>query len=451
MIQTHPIFLRRKQFRPGIHLGLETMAALLQALGNPHLHYRKILIAGTNGKGTTSNILSALLGVLGVSNGLYTSPHLIAFNERFQVNGRLVRDEELLYYLKKIDDVCQKEKLHPTFFEIATAVCHCFFRQQDIELALLEVGMGGRLDATHIGKAELVILTDISQDHTEFLGERLEQIAGEKAAIIPPGGTVISSRQTPEVMSVIGKQVARQRATLFLEGRDFQLLSENQGSLAFQFGSFRMPHIDFSLIGTVFERNLALSLAAFSLLLKEGWFGKRKLQTRESIQIQKVLRNFQLPGRFQVLNLKNSQEGKLLLDGAHNTKAFQELFLALRNKKVVPEQIHLLLAIRKGKKWQEMVKQIPQGLGSLTLPKFSCFTDSGNSEFIPPETLAQEAHDQGLAPFSQINKPASIKESINQAQRKFDEHLMPKDFLLATGSLYLIGKILETLEGNLRN
>src|SRR3989344_2116826 len=170
--------------RFGIKLGLEAINDLLQLLDNPQNKFRSIHIAGTNGKGSVSAYLAAILSQAGYKVGWYTSPHLIRFNERIRVDGKEIEDEELARLTKSIKDKAGKNNLSPTFFEFTTALAFLYFAEQKVDWAVIEAGMGGRLDATNVLKPEVSVITGISFDNQKYLGDTLEKIAGEKAGII---------------------------------------------------------------------------------------------------------------------------------------------------------------------------------------------------------------------------------------------------------------------------
>ena len=192
--------------------GLANTIALDNHLGNPHRKFRTIHVAGTNGKGSCSHTLAATLQAAGYKVGLYTSPHLIDFRERMRVNGRPASKEFVVDFVKRERQFF--EPLQPSFFELTTAMAFTYFAQENVDVAIVEVGLGGRLDCTNIISPDLCIITNISLDHTQFLGDTLEAIAGEKAGIIKPGTPVVIGETTPETRKVFLDKATKENAPI---------------------------------------------------------------------------------------------------------------------------------------------------------------------------------------------------------------------------------------------
>ena len=198
---------------PSQKFDLAAMRVLLAALGNPERRFPSVLIAGTNGKGSTAATLASILRASGYKTGLYTSPHLLRINERIRVDGTEIGDDDFAELHGKVDRAAERlvERgqlpWHPSFFEMMTAMAFEHFAQEAVEMAVLEVGMGGRLDATNVVEPEVSVITDIALDHQKFLGNTVGEIAGEKVGIIRPGGVVVTLPQQPEANDVIGNTV----------------------------------------------------------------------------------------------------------------------------------------------------------------------------------------------------------------------------------------------------
>ncbi len=198
---------------PSQKFDLAAMRVLLAALGNPERRFPSVLIAGTNGKGSTAATLASILRASGYKTGLYTSPHLLRINERIRVDGTEIGDDDFAELHGKVDRAAERLveqgqlPRHPSFFEMMTAIAFEHFAQEAVEMAVLEVGMGGRLDATNVVEPEVSVITDIALDHQKFLGNTVGEIAGEKVGIIRPGGVVVTLPQHPEANDVIGDTV----------------------------------------------------------------------------------------------------------------------------------------------------------------------------------------------------------------------------------------------------
>jgi len=297
-----------------IDLRLERLVRLLSALGDPHLALPPVIhVAGTNGKGSCCAFIRAIAEAAGLRVHVYTSPHLVRFNERIRLAGELVTDAALAGALDEIEAVNAGNQI--TVFEAITAAAFLLFARVPADLCVLEVGLGGRFDATNVIAAPLVAaITSISMDHQEFLGDRLAVIAAEKAGIIKPGTTVVTGLQAPEALAEIRREAALQDATLLERGRDWEV-TEDEGGLAF--GEMRLPRP--ALIGAHQADNAGIAIAA----LQAGRLG---IQERA---YAKGLMQVQWPARLQRLSgnlLKLLPEGSTLwLDGAHNPGGGQAL------------------------------------------------------------------------------------------------------------------------------
>lgn len=302
----------------GIKLGLETTRALLQALGDPHQGLPCIHVAGTNGKGSVCAILESVLRAAGLRTGLYISPHLVRFNERFQVAGRPI-DDDVLYRLLVDVEACADrlapppEGHPPTFFEFTTAAAFRYFAQCGVDIAVIETGLGGRLDSTNVVDPLTAVITNIGIDHIAYLGTDVAQIAREKAGIIKPGRPVVCGTMRDDALAEI-RAVARMvhaplvRADECVSIRRLGVSWEGQ-RLEIETPGLRYPRLQFPLLGPRQLANLAVALAAIETLSATGALAVGADAVREG------LRNVRWPGRGQVLHPGNPL---VLLDVAHN-------------------------------------------------------------------------------------------------------------------------------------
>ncbi len=290
-----------------IDLSLERLLRLLSALGDPHLHLPPVIhVAGTNGKGSTAAFMRAIAEAAGLRVHVYTSPHLVRFNERIRLAGELVADDVLAAALDEIE--AQNAGNQITVFEAITAAAFLLFARAPADLCILEVGLGGRLDATNVIAAPLVAaITSISLDHQDFLGDRLAVIAGEKAGIIKPGSVVVTGRQEPEAMAVIAQIAAEKNTTLLMRGRDWEIAETASG---LRYGSLNLPKP--ALLGAHQADNAGIAITA----LRASGFAVSDAAIGEG------LRHAEWPARLQRLQgglvdlLPTGSE--LWLDGAHN-------------------------------------------------------------------------------------------------------------------------------------
>ncbi len=284
----------------GIKLGLEASEELLaQFLAFPTRETKVIHVAGTNGKGSTCAFIDSLARSHGVKTGLFTSPHLVDFRERFQVQGEMISEEETALYLSQLRIIVSEWEVHPTFFEIALALGMKYFRDKEVELIILETGMGGRLDATTAVPADVYVITPIGMDHTQWLGSTLAEIAGEKAGIIVADMPVVSAVQAAAATRVIAVKANRMRAPLTVV---------TEPIMGYRLG----------LHGSHQQENAALALAALKRIGIELRYDS----------VKDGLANVKWPGRFEV----TSESPLTVIDGAHNPHAAEILIRTWREQ-----------------------------------------------------------------------------------------------------------------------
>ena len=297
--------------RFGVRLGLERVTAALERMGRPQERFASVHVAGTNGKGSTAAMLESCLRAAGLRTGLYTSPHLCRFTERLRVDGQEASRDDVV---RLAGEVPTGQGL--TFFEVVTAMALAHFAAQETELAVVEVGMGGRLDATNVVQPEVCVLTHIGLDHTEILGPDLASVTREKAGIIKPGVPVVSAPPpSPEAADIIQQRCEELKAPLYLLGRDFDLGGAD-GSLVFSMGRWRLDRLAPALGGQHQRHNAALCLAAASCLRRRG----RAISDGD---LRRGLAEVRWPGRLEWI------DEDTLLDGAHNPAGSAALARAL--------------------------------------------------------------------------------------------------------------------------
>jgi dihydrofolate synthase/folylpolyglutamate synthase len=321
---------------PSHKFDLAHMRVLLAALGNPEKSFASVLVAGTNGKGSTAATLASILQASGLKSGLYTSPHLVHINERIQVNGEPILDDDFALLHDVVDRTAERLVTegdlpwHPSFFEMLTAIAFEHFARVRPDLAVLEVGMGGRLDATNVVEPRVSVITDIALDHQKYLGNTIGEIAREKAGIIRPGGVVVTLPQLPEANDVIGNAILDQRARAVnavpyvppvSPGSTQYLVPSGQWSVAS--GQFALAQryaldvlgerilVESPLVGRHQLRNIALAIAAAGELHHQG-FPQIAPQA-----IDRGIRETRWPGRFQVIP-SDGLRPEYVLDVAHN-------------------------------------------------------------------------------------------------------------------------------------
>src|SRR5579871_1069195 len=311
---------------PSHKFDLAHMRSLLGALHHPERTYPSVLIAGTNGKGSTAATLASILEASGLKTGLYSSPHLIRINERIRIGGEAISDDAFASLHREVDRVAEELVAqgalpwHPSFFEMMTAIAFLYFSREKIDIAVLEVGMGGRLDATNVVEPLVSVITDISLDHQKFLGNTVAEIAREKAGIIRPGGVVVTLPQQPSANDVIGNTIldvdaAGVSAVQYVppvSPGSTQYMAPNTERWQYPLQVLgKQILVQSPLVGRHQLRNVALAIAAAEELGKKGLRGI----TAESIE--QGIRKTHWPGRFQVIPRREGWP-EIILDVAHN-------------------------------------------------------------------------------------------------------------------------------------
>ncbi|MBS0265232.1 MAG: bifunctional folylpolyglutamate synthase/dihydrofolate synthase [Planctomycetes bacterium] len=419
---------------------LDRMRELLRLLGNPQQALPVVHIAGTKGKGSTAALTAAILTAAGIRVGLFTSPHISAFEERIAVNGACPSADELVELVRQIAEVVNEldklpGQMSPTYFEIATALAWLFFREQRAELAVLEVGMGGRLDSTNVCCPAVSMITTISRDHTRQLGSRVEQIAREKAGIIKPSVPVVSGVADEAARNVIVETCQRLGAPLTQLGTDFQYryqparIGNDQMSPAMadillpqhHWQNLRLP-----LVGEHQARNLALAAMAVECLREQGWNIPRDA-------VPAGLGRLRWPGRIEILG----QNPTVIVDAAHNWEAVAALLRTLSESFQARRRV-LIFAATRDKDVTGMLRQLLPRFDTIIL---TCF--QSNPRHVPVEALAETV--QGLTDRL-CHRTADAASAWKLARRL----AAPTDLICATGSFFLAAELRELIIDSLR-
>ena len=405
----------------GIKLGLKNTAQILQHFGDPQLKTRTIHIGGTNGKGSTAAITESILRASGYKVGLYTSPHLLDFRERIQINRRMIEKQQTVDLITRIKSAVEKLKIHITFFEFGTVLAFLYFNEQNTDINIIEVGLGGRLDATNLCQAEISIITSISRDHTQYLGEDLEQIAFEKACIIKESGTVFAHIPEYRVFKVVSDLSRKCSADLFCLGVDFQVDLEagNEGKniFSFKWGSLVLNNLTLPLTGSYQRDNAGLALSA-CLKLKE-----RGLNIEEK-HLRKGLETVFWEGRLETV----SSHPTVVLDCAHNEESVRNMTIELR-KNFKFSRCFIILGLMQDKKIDEVIKILSQ---------------LGDHFFLVPVNPPRgEAPDKLAEKLKTYNKPSRIFETFSNAFQAVKQIASQNDLICITGSIFLVAKAKE--------
>ncbi len=399
---------------------LHNTIELCRLLGNPQHDFKTIHVAGTNGKGSVSHMLAAILQTAGYKTGLYTSPHLKDFRERIKINGEMADKQFVIDFTKSIQSAI--EKMEPSFFEVTVAMAFAYFSKQQVDVAVIETGMGGRLDSTNIITPALSVITNIGWDHMNILGNSLEQIAFEKAGIIKPGIPVVIGEALPETEPVFRKTAAEKKATLSVasEKRGVKSFSWNKSQLQVIITEENKPgqkEYDLDLAGIYQTKNLLTLLESCSILQQQGW--KIDDETiHEALQKVKGLTGFH--GRWELIH----HAPDVVIDVAHNADGIKQM---IKQLEMTPfDKLHIIIGMVKDKDVNKVLKLLPA-------EAFYYFTKARIPRALPENDLEQYANEAGL-----YGKPCS---DVNTALKQAIENAGSDDLILICGSIFLAGEI----------
>lgn len=397
--------------RAGIRPGLGPVRRLLDRLGRPQDRYRSVLVGGTNGKGSIAASLASVLQAAGYRVGLYTSPHLVDFRERIRIDGVPISAEDLE---RRIGQVRRSNREGVTYFEFATALAFLHFARCAVDVAVLEVGMGGRLDATHVVRPELAIVSNVAMDHVEFLGPRLTDIAREKAGIIHPHRACVTAVRQLPVLAVLEEVCRRRKARLLRVGREIRVRSGRDGLLDCRGPSITIRGIPLALQGPHQRENAACALGAVGILRRRG-FAIGDEAVREGLS------RVRWEGRLEVVR----RSPAVVLDGAHNAAGAAALARALGG--FAYRRLTLVLGILADKDWRGMIRRLAPLADRVVL------TRPPEERAQAPEVLAGEAR--------RWNRNVEIADQPRQAVRAALRGAGPGDLVCVAGSLYLVGAV----------
>jgi dihydrofolate synthase / folylpolyglutamate synthase len=442
---------------PSNKFDLAHMRVLLGAMEHPERAFPSVLIAGTNGKGSTAATLASILRASGLKTGLYTSPHLMRINERIRVNGDEISDDDFARLHGEADRVAEKlvERgglpWHPSFFEMMTAIAFADFARERVEIAVLEVGMGGRLDATNVVEPLVSVIADISLDHQKFLGNTVGEIAREKVGIIRPGGVVVTLPQQPEANDVLGNTildlgargvsavqyvppVSPESTEYLVPSTEKNFFTAEHAESAEEHGGrsfYRYPLqvmgmqilVETPLVGRHQLRNVALAVAAAEELSRLGLAGIT------AASIERGIRETRWPGRFQVIGARAGWP-EIVLDVAHNPAGAWALRSALSERYDGRPLIFVFGAMR-DKAISEMTEIL------FPLAERVIATRAENPRSASPEEIQQAGKRTG----AEIETAAKTEAALERARTS----ARPGSVIVVTGSIYLVGEAMQVL------
>ncbi|MFA5814995.1 MAG: folylpolyglutamate synthase/dihydrofolate synthase family protein [Bacteroidales bacterium] len=401
---------------------LKNSQVLDKHFGFPHRNFHSIHIAGTNGKGSVSNMLAAVLQQSGYRVGLYTSPHLIDFRERIRINGEMIPKKEVIAFIEKNKPLL--EELKPSFFEMTVALAFDYFSKQDIQVAIIEAGLGGRLDSTNIIDPVLSVITNISFDHMDLLGDTLEKIALEKAGIIKPGIPVVVGEKDRETRKVFEDKAAELGSPVFFANDFFQVpysILSNENRQYFQVMKGRKsvyPELYSDLLGFVQRKNLPVVLEVLELLKLRDW-NIIDENIYEGLSKVKALTGFS--GRWEIIG----HNPKAVVDTGHNIDGIKQVVYQIENTRF--KNLHIVYGAVNDKEIDKILQVLP------TSARYY-FTMASIPRALDVQVLAAKAAFYGLQ--------GSIHQTVPEALAAARKSAVTGDLVLVTGSTYVVAEAL---------
>ena len=400
-----------------IDLRLHRVERVLSLFGHPERRYPAFHIAGTNGKGSVAAMLHRILAAEGYRVALYTSPHVVSFTERIRVGDQEISQEEVVELAEEIKRRSAKEGVGLTFFEFVTVMALVYFARRKVEVAVVEVGLGGRLDATNLVLPSVSIITTISKDHEAYLGSDLLSIAREKGGIIKEGVPVVCGSLPPEVAEFLREMAGLKGSASYFLGSDFSFAIKDGGLFDYKGLNWNLKDLSLGLQGRYQRGNAALVLKALEV-------GKKDFPVKEGA-LREGLRTVFWPGRFEVVR----RHPMVILDGAHNGEGVKVLVDEIRNFLGV-KKVKLLFAVMEDKDWACMLGELAEVASEAVLSRVPM--QRGADPWRVREVIGEKI-------------PAIVLEEPAKALRFVLERAGPEDVVLVTGSLYLLGEVRSVL------
>ena len=402
---------------------LNNTISICTFLSHPEKKIKTIHIAGTNGKGSVSHMLASIFQFSGYKTGLYTSPHLVDFRERIRINGEMISKQAVEKFTHKIMPLI--EEIQPSFFEVTVGMAFDYFVEKQVDIAIIETGLGGRLDSTNVILPEISIITNIGYDHTHILGNTLEEIAAEKAGIIKTNTPVVIGRTQPETKNIFEKRAIETGSAIYFADKQYTSTASHLSPalISVRLSDMRSgKELDFQsdMPGLYQQENITTVLTAAHVLEKLGW---NLSASSVSDGIRHAKQTTGLAGRWDVL----SEEPLLISDVAHNIDGIKEILKQLKTIKY--DKLHLILGFSKDKDIVSLLK---------LLPKDACFYFT--QAHIPRALTNEELK----AVANSINLEGKLFDDVNAAIKNALLSADPNDLILVCGSIFVVGEIIKT-------
>ncbi|MFD2537135.1 bifunctional folylpolyglutamate synthase/dihydrofolate synthase [Sphingobacterium chuzhouense] len=401
---------------------IDNTVRFCQALGNPHTKFKSIHVAGTNGKGSTSHLLASVLASAGYKTGLYTSPHLVDFRERIRINGEMIPQENVINFVNRHRVLI--EEIQPSFFEVTVAMAFDYFATEQVDVAVIEVGLGGRLDSTNILHPELCLITNIGMDHTDLLGNTLAEIAGEKAGIIKLQVPVVLSERDETIAYVFEQKARQMNAPLRFASTELTVQScERSGKGLILRIVDNIHHLTkevyVGLAGRYQQKNILGVLTALDELGERGWaIGEEQLHEG----LAHVEQNTGLQGRWQTLSI----DPFIICDTGHNEDGIREVMANIQA--TVHNDLHVVIGAMRDKDLSHMLPQLPKDA-----VYYFCSPDMPRA--LPANELKIKAERYGLA--------GDAYPSVNNALASAKEAYQESDLIFVGGSNFVVADVLK--------
>ncbi|MCF6249323.1 MAG: bifunctional folylpolyglutamate synthase/dihydrofolate synthase [Desulfobacula sp.] len=408
--------------RFGIKLELDTIQNILRLLNNPQKNFSIVHIAGTNGKGSTATYITSILRKAGFKTGLYTSPHLVKFNERIAVNGEPISDDQVVKAYNAVHSV-DFGKRRATFFEITTAMGFYHFAKENVNWAVIETGMGGRLDSTNIIKPELSIITNISKDHTQFLGDTIEKIAFEKAGIIKKGIPVIIGESQKDSKAVFLQRANELSVPVYFADEIFQIdyalqsIDEKQNFNVYKGDNLVYPNLKIDLLGLYQKKNLITALQAMELLKEQFKIDKETVYKG----LSSIQQNTGLKGRWQIIG----HNPRIVCDTGHNKAGIKEVLYQIKNTPY--RKLYMIIGVVNDKNIDAILSLLPKNAEYI-------FTKANIPRALDEKLLAEKAQNYHLKGTSVANVPEALALAKSKAESQ--------DMIFVGGSTFVVAEVL---------
>ncbi len=403
--------------------GLQNITEMCRRLGNPQRNYFTIHVAGTNGKGSTSHILASVLQQAGYCVGLFTSPHLVDFRERIRVNGECISEREVVKFVKEHKE--EMVALGLSFFEMTTAMAFHHFSESDVEVAIIETGLGGRLDSTNIIKPILSVITNIGLEHTALLGSTIGEIAFEKAGIIKPEVPVVVGESAPESNEVFDRTAAERGSMLVYADREWEVVESEPSGDRMRYHiqrprDGRTQILDLDLMGIYQRKNIITARTAVSILRH---YTPLNISTRALVEgVHSVVESTGLMGRWQKLG----SSPRVYCDTGHNAHGLAEVVEQIRAQEY--RRLYMIIGMVSDKDFDAVIPLMPK-------EAYYLFTEASVARALPAETLAEKFRHEGFE--------GEVVGSVHEAYRRAIELADDDDFVFVGGSTFVVADLLS--------